>query len=700
MRKILILAGSLVAVLFALAAAVLLLVDVNQYRDQIQAQMEKRLQRKVTLGTMGLRLLPLSIRIQDFSIGESPEFASSKPFLSAREIHVTVGLFALLQKRVEVNSLQLLDPSVELIKNRDGKWNYLTLGGSSQSASSQGAPAISLDDFELQNGTIAVTDHQARKPRSVYDRIDVTVKNYAPGQRFTADLRAHLPGKGKQEAALMVEGIAGGTDLDGKLSLAEVSAGPATISGDGTLSSRGNLVTGKGSLKATEARLKEPLQIDYELQYDRISGKLTAAPLAAHMGALTLTGRADAETNVTPLVFHAAIRSENAPIAELLHAANAFGVAEGVSGTGSLSLDLNAQGKGSALSYSGSVAIRTASILTSPSGKPIEIESANARLVSSAPPAGTIEAGKLAVDQIVLTQVKSNYKLDGGVLYLDPVTAGVFGGQVAGTIAMDTRAGHSSITAKTKLTKVDASQLLAATTSVKSFSGSLSGNADLKLAPPPGQEPARGLNGTVQILLTDGRMAGIQLLNEIASLGKFLGAARKPEPFTNISKLAGTLRIQDGTANTDDLQMDFDGGSMAATGTAGLADQVLNLKITTVLAKETSQSAGGSQVGGFMSTVMANSKGELVVPAIVTGTFAKPHFAPDLDRIAKMKLSNLLPTAANPAALGSNIQGMIGALTGRGQKTADPGKATPADKAKPLLDLLNSLKKQPDQKAH
>ena len=155
---------------------------------------------------------------------------------------------------------------------------------------------------------------------------------------------------------------------------------------------------------------------------------------------------------------HAAIRSENAPIAELLQTANAFGVAEGVSGTGSLSLNLNAEGRGSALSLSGTVAIQTASILTSPSAKPIAIESANARLASSTPPAGTIEAAKLEVDKIALTQVKANFKFAGGVLFLDPVSAGVFGGQLAGTVAMDTRAGQSSVTAKAKLIKVDASQ--------------------------------------------------------------------------------------------------------------------------------------------------------------------------------------------------------------------------------------------------
>jgi uncharacterized protein involved in outer membrane biogenesis len=234
---------------------------------------------------------------------------------------------------------------------------------------------------------------------------------------------------------------------------------------------------------------------------------------------------------------------------------------------------------------------------------------------------------------------------------------------------------------------------------VRNVSGRLSGSADLNLNAPPGQDPVRGLNGDIQVLLTDGRVQGVHILNEMASLGKFVGMKGHPESFTNISKLAGNLHVQNGVAQTNDLKMDFDGGSMAAAGTAGLADQNLNLKVTTVLGKEISQSAGGSQVGGFMSTVLANSKGELVIPAIVTGTFAKPHFAPDVERIAKMKLEGLVPTSQNPFEAATKVQGLVGALTGKPQQSG-AAKPSGADKAKPFTDILDSLTKQPQKKAH
>src|SRR5215831_8790890 len=147
MRKILIGAGVLAAVLIAGVAAVLTLVDVNQFRGPIQAELERQLQRRVTLGDMGLRLFPLSVRIDNFSVAQTPQYGSSSPFLAARELRISAGLFALLQKRIEVTSLRLVEPALELIKNREGLWNFPSLGapGSTHAQSS----TLELETLEI-----------------------------------------------------------------------------------------------------------------------------------------------------------------------------------------------------------------------------------------------------------------------------------------------------------------------------------------------------------------------------------------------------------------------------------------------------------------------------------------------------------------------------------------------------------------------
>src|SRR5258708_38523233 len=98
MRKTLFIALSVFAALIIAFAAVLLVVDPNQFRGTIQAKLEKSLGRTVSLGNMSLKLVPLSLRIDDVSIGESARFASSKPFLTAKALYVRVGLLRLAER--------------------------------------------------------------------------------------------------------------------------------------------------------------------------------------------------------------------------------------------------------------------------------------------------------------------------------------------------------------------------------------------------------------------------------------------------------------------------------------------------------------------------------------------------------------------------------------------------------------------------
>jgi hypothetical protein len=74
---------------------------VNQYRGRIQAELEKRLDRKVTLGEMHLSLFPPRFQVQSLSIVDDPKFDDAKPFLQAQEFHAaTMPFGAPLQPRL------------------------------------------------------------------------------------------------------------------------------------------------------------------------------------------------------------------------------------------------------------------------------------------------------------------------------------------------------------------------------------------------------------------------------------------------------------------------------------------------------------------------------------------------------------------------------------------------------------------------
>ena len=101
-----------------------------------------------------------------------------------------------------------------------------------------------------------------------------------------------------------------------------------------------------------------------------------------------------------------------------------------------------------------------------------------------------------------------------------------------------------------------------------------------------------------------------------------------------------------------------------------------------------------------MNTALSNNQGELVIPILITGTFQNPHFAPDLQSVAQMKLKGLVPSFNNP---GGALSGVLGNLMGQKQGAAQAGEQPqqqdPAQNA--VQNVLGGLfggKKKQDQK--
>src|SRR5205823_10363441 len=232
MRK---LAGVLIALVLIVVIAIFALpslVNVNQYHDKIQAELQQKLHRQVKLGDLKLKLLPFSIGVSNAEIGEDPKFNTGRPFASAQQLAVSAKLLPLLRHEVQVNSVELVDPRIELVRNAQGVWNFASLQGdqnpapagkagnaqpppapgakpspaapssspapNNASASKSSGQALSLSELKITNGQVAITDEQKHQSRSVYDHIDLALSDYAPNKPFNLSLAAHLPGQGDQ----------------------------------------------------------------------------------------------------------------------------------------------------------------------------------------------------------------------------------------------------------------------------------------------------------------------------------------------------------------------------------------------------------------------------------------------------------------------------------------------------------------------
>ncbi len=843
MRRLWIVIPVVVVLLVAVVLSVVLS-NVDKYRPSVQAELQKKLDRPVTLGHLGVRLFPLSIRVDGLTIGESPEFASGQSFATAKEVYISVGFLSLLSGNPDVKELDLDRPQIELIRNPAGVWNFSTLGGAKTSSNSG---ELNLDQLKMTDGQVAVTDQVTKEPRSVYDHIDLALSDFGPHKEFGIDLGVHFPGAGKEvlafkgKAGPLQSGNAAALPLNGHFSLQEVSlAGvnrfsPGTIpaqtdsvaSGDGTISSSNEVLACKGNLKLENtmirgAKLDYPIEAQYDLTDDRkqdkiqvrsgvvklgstsfsvsgdvnaaakpsqlnvrlttnnssiseiarlagafgvafnpsyqvkgtvsadvtatgaanapqLNGSLSARQLeisggdikqpvsvpqialtlsptvvrsnsfTAQSGSTTLTGAfALSQYSTKNMNVDATVKTNGANIAELLNVAKAYGVsaAQGVTGTGTLSLDVHVQGPLSTTSqlvYSGTAQIPNATVTTKSSTEPLTVNSANVQFAQNS---AILAANTIKAEGFVLSNVHANAKFDAGVVQLAPVTSDVFGGKESGTVSVDTKPVHPLCSVRIKLAGVDTNALLSAVSTMKdTLYGSMAADTNLNFALESGPGLTRTLNGTLGFNVTNGQLKNINILNELSKVGKFLGSAPEQSGSgTALRRFSGTLNIVNGVATTNNLVATLDAASLSANGSLNLVNEGLNMHMNAVMGSGPSQAVGGTHVGGFLNTALANNKGELVIPVAVTGTMAHPVFTPDMAAIAKMKLSNLLPTSGDPSKLTSGLVGSVlgnkgaGGVLGGILGGAQQGQQNNQQQQNPLGGLLQQFgKKKPKQ---
>ena len=102
-----------------------------------------------------------------------------------------------------------------------------------------------------------------------------------------------------------------------------------------------------------------------------------------------------------------------------------------------------------------------------------------------------------------------------------------------------------------------------------------------------------------------------------------------------------------------------------------------------------------------MKTALANNQGELVVPALVTGTFSNPRFAPDVQQLAQMKFKGLIPNMDNPASVAGALQNLLGGAKtpAQGQQQQAEPQPQPENPLQQVLGIFGKKKQQKPQQA-
>jgi len=701
--------------------------DVNQYHATIQSQLEEHLGRSVRLGDMNLGIFPPRFRVQNPAIADDPSFRSETPFVKAQELAVSVQLLPLLHKQIEISSLEMQRPSVNLIKNQAGVWNFASIGHPAETATTaeETAPAkraptskpsptptptstpspaqerLSLARLTINDGQISVLDQKESKTPTLYDHIDVTLKNFSSNTPFSVDAAVHMSGAGAQEARLrgeggpIVEAQPATTPFRGTLSLKQVSVGdlakflnsPAVQGTDGTVSGETKIqcesgkLTAQGETNIQNAKVRGmelgyPISAQYDLTNDLASDLLIVRSLLVKLGSTPLQMSGTVNSKSTPAILDVDLKANNISIAEAAKLAASSGVAlsQGTNVTGNLTANLHARGPADKPELNGTVNAANVQMSGRDIAQPVQVPSLNLNLTSStvqSSPFKVISGGTTLDAQMTLQNYQSARPLFNATV----------------------RAPNAQLPAVLAMAKAYG------VTSLDKVSGQGTLNLDMRASGPVKSvstaELTRALNGTLKLNLNSVKYTATNVSHQLAAIAGFLRSdvSQSGQGVTNISKMTGDVIVKNGIAQTNNMQATLDLGNVGVAGTASLVDETLNLRVTAVLSQANSQKVGGTNVGGYLQTALANNQGELVVPALVTGTFSNPKFSPDVQQIAQMKIKGLIPGLQNPSAVTGTLQKLLGGPAQQNQQQ-QPGQQPQTQQQNPVDQILGIFGKK------
>ena len=508
----------------------------------------------------------------------------------------------------------------------------------------------------------------------------------------------HTPGEGAQE--LRLKGTVGPvadddpakTPVKATLSLKEVgieglrsflgeaaSSGAAgSLSGETQIANASGNLSAAGKLRIDRARFNNldvgyPIALDYDVTVKLPEGLFTITRGAIQLGSTPLSIAGTINTNRTPARIDLNLKSGSVSIAEIARLASAFGVAfgAGTNVAGNVSVDLRASGSAEKPALNGTIAGRDLNISGKDVPQPVQVKALDIVLTPD-----EIRSNEFAAIS-GKTTVNSRFSIRNYTAASPAIDIGL-------------RAPNASLPEIQSIAKAYGA------TGIDQIIGQGSLNLDLRaqgttesLSSP---DMMRALNGTLNLDFSPLQVKGFNIAQELASIGGF-SAGSDNKTISDLLKLTGHVVIKNGVAQSDDLQGQLAIGNLAAAGTADLAAETLNLKVSAVINKAMSDKVGSTRVGGYMRTVLSNPDGELVIPALLTGTFKQPKFSPDMQAFAQMQKQKLLPSLANPKEA---LSGILGAFTPppKPEKVAEsqqPAAAPPPKPATVLKGVLGGL---------
>jgi AsmA protein len=241
---------------------------------------------------------------------------------------------------------------------------------------------------------------------------------------------------------------------------------------------------------------------------------------------------------------------------------------------------------------------------------------------------GAVKIGALQVSNVKADQVALTIKAAGGKLDVNPMSAALYQGTLAGALAVN--ANTNGFAVKQKLSKVSIGPLLRDVENKDLLEGRGDVALDVTTTGVTVSALKKALAGNANVALRDGAIKGIDIPGTVRTAKAMLGQKKALEQLakggekTDFSELTASFVIKNGVAHNDDLQAKSPLLRLTGGGTLDIGEGAMDYT-----AKATLVGAVTGEGGKDLSRMAG-----LTVPVRVTGPFESPTYTVDLAELA------------------------------------------------------------------
>jgi AsmA protein len=618
----LIICASLVVLVIAVLLIAPAFIDIRDYKPQLEQKVTDATGRPFSVGDdLSLSLFPWAgISFSDLRLGNPPGF-SEKELVTVKSFEVRVKLLPLISKDIQVKRFILNEPHIILVKNKSGQVNWTqpetakkksaaeeTKKASKSPAAEAGLPIkdLTVAEFSINNGSITWIDHTVNTRKEI-TAVNFNLKDVSLERPVALSFSALLDNQ-----PLSIDGTVGPVGKDFKqasipLNLDIKALKELILQLNGNVK---NVASKPGIDMAVEIKAFSPRKLMADLQ--QAFPVTTSDPDALDRVAL----KANLKGDQNKLTVSDGILSIDKSTLNFSLNASDFS-------RPNLAFDLNLDQINLDRYLPPQSKQQPAAAEKAAPKKAIDYEPLRKLILD-----GRIKIGQLVVSKAKIKDLLVQIKAKNGIFNIDPLKLAMYQGNVSGKGNLNVQTNTPKSSLSLDVENIQAGPLLRDVLEKDIFEGVTHAQLTLTMSGDDAAMIKKSLDGNGDLRFNDGAIIGIDLAGMVRNVKSAFGLGQNPaqRPRTDFAELNAPFSITRGLVHTPQTSLKSPLLRVVAAGDANLVKETLDFRVDPKVVATIKGQGDTQQRSGLM------------VPVLVSGTFAKPQFAPDLAGMAKKQL--------------------------------------------------------------